>query len=377
MMKAFINGKALVDGKNRDDVVVLFDKRIKEIATEVANDIEVIDLAGNYLFPGFIDIHVHGAAGGDVMDATPQALEALSQSLAKSGVSRFLATTMTMPLADIRRALENVRQVIKNDQLTAAKPLGVHLEGPYISAAYCGGQDAKHIKKPNWADIADYKDIIKIITLAVEEDSDFQFIKDNSDIVLSIGHSAASFEQALASYELGVRHCTHFFNAMTGLHHRAPGVVGAVLSRPYATEIIADGIHIHPQLINTIVNLIDKQNIILISDSMRATGMPTGQYELGGQPVIVDDQSARLASGQLAGSILTLDRAVRNMVNYTDCSLVDIINMATLNPARSIGLDCDYGSITKAAVADFVVMDKALNVVSTWRDGNCIYQRKS
>ncbi len=375
-MKAFSNGKVLIDGQIKDNINVVFDARIEAIAEKVTHDIEIIDLAGNYLFPGFIDIHVHGAAGGDVMDATPQALEALSQSLAQSGVSRFLATTMTMPLTDIRRALENVKQVIKSDQLTAAKPLGVHLEGPYISADYCGGQDAAYIKKPNWADVADYKDIIKIMTLAVEEDSDFQFIKENSDIVLSIGHSAASFEQALASYQLGVRHCTHFFNAMTGLHHRAPGVVGAVLSKPYATEVIADGIHIHPQLLNTIVKLIGKENIILISDSMRATGMPQGQYELGGQPVIVDDQSARLASGQLAGSILTLDRAVRNMVDYTDCSLPDIINMATLNAAKSIAVDDDYGTIKKAAVADFVVMDQALNVISTWRDGNCIYQRK-
>ncbi len=374
-MKAFINGKALVEGKIKDDVVVLFDKRIKEIANKVAKDTEIIDLAGNYLFPGFIDIHVHGAAGGDVMDATPQGLEALSQSLAKSGVTRFLATTMTMPVPDIRCALENVKQVIKDDQLTGAKPLGVHLEGPYISAKFCGGQDAKHIKKPDWADIADYTDIIKIITLAVEEDSDCQFIAHNPGIVLSIGHSAASFEQALASYKLGVRHCTHFFNAMSGLHHRAPGIVGAVFSKPYATEIIADGIHIHPQFLNTIVNLVGKENIILISDSMRATGLQPGRYELGGQPVIVNAESARLASGQLAGSILTLDRAVRNMVDFTDCSLVDIVEMATLNAARSIAVDGNYGAIKKAAVADFVVMDDAFNVISTWRDGNCIYQR--
>ncbi len=374
-MKAFINGKVLIDNQIREDSVVIFDRRIQAIANKADKNTEIIDLAGNYLFPGLIDIHVHGAAGGDVMDATPQALEALSQSLAKSGVTRFLATTMTMPIAAVRCALKNVEQVIKDDQLTGAKPLGVHLEGPYISAKFCGGQAAKHIKKPDWSDIADCADIIKIITLAVEEDNNFQFIANNRGIVLSIGHSAASYEQALASYQRGVRHCTHFFNAMSGLHHRAPGIVGAVFSKPYDTEIIADGIHIHPQFLNTIVNIIGKENIILISDSMRATGMPPGQYDLGGQAVIVNAESARLSSGQLAGSILTLDRAVRNMVAYTNYSLADIVTMATHNAARSIGVDGDYGAIKKAAVADFVVMNNALDVVSTWRDGNCIYQR--
>ncbi len=373
-MKAFIKAKVLIDGALRDDVVVVFDERICALDEMATADFQVIDLGGNYLFPGLVDIHVHGAGGGDVMDATPQAIETISRSLAKAGVTRFLATTMTMSLAQIRAALNNVKQVIAKDDLSGAKPLGVHLEGPYISAQFCGAQDGAQIKRPQWSDIEDYLDIIKIITLAVEEDEDFQFIRNNPGVKLSIGHSAATFEQALRAYDLGVRHCTHCCNAMSGLHHRALGVVGAVFSRPYATEIIADGIHLHPQLLPILLKNVGLDNVILISDGMRATGMPPGQYDLGGQTVFVDAQSARLACGQLAGSTLTLDRAVRNLLSYTDCSLVDAVNMASRNAAKSIDA-LEYGAIKVGAVADFVVMDNDLNVVSTWVDGKCVYSR--
>ncbi len=375
-MKAFVNARVLIDDALRDDVVVTFGERIEAFEALAAADLQVIDLAGHYLFPGFVDIHVHGAGGGDIMDAAPQALEAISRTLAKAGVTRFLATTMTMPLAQIRAALENVKQVIAKGNLSGAQPLGVHLEGPYISAQFCGAQDGAQIRHPQWSDIADYLDIIKIITLAVEEDQDFKFIRHNPGVKLSIGHSAATFEQALQAYDLGVKHCTHCCNAMSGLHHRAPGVVGAVFSRPYATEIIADGVHLHPQLLPILLKNVGLDNAILISDGMRATGMPPGQYDLGGQTVFVDARSARLACGQLAGSTLTLDRAVRNVLSYTDCSLVDAVNMASRNAAKSIDAH-QYGAIKVGAVADFVVMDEALNVVSTWVAGKCVYQRAS
>ncbi len=374
-MKAFINGKVLIGDVIRDDVVVLFDERIRSIDSTPGAAVQLIDLAGHYLFPGLIDIHIHGAGGGDVMQATAAAYQKISRTLAKFGVTRFLATTMTMPMTTIKRALTVARQVMTDDNLSGAKPLGVHLEGPFISEKYCGAQDVRYIKRPTWDDIADYRDIIKIITLAVEKDDDYKFIADDHGITLSIGHSAATFEQALASYQKGVRHCTHCFNAMSGLHHRAPGVVGAVFSRPYMTELIADGVHIHAQLLNAIVRIVGRDNLILISDGMSALGMPPGQYQLGGQRAIVDGTSARLADGQLAGSILSLDQAIRNMVEYTNCDLADIVNMATRNAANSIACAADYGAIKLNASADFVVMDESLSVVSTWLAGNCIYQK--
>lgn len=376
-MKAFINGRVLIDGRFQDDLVVSCDCKIRQIGGDVDDSSQLIDLKGHYLLPGLIDIHIHGAGGGDVMDASLNAYQKISATLARSGVTRFLATTMTMPWPAIARALTTARQVVAGAALSGAKPLGVHLEGPFISRQFTGAQDGAHILPPDWSKVEPYRDVIKLITLAVEEDVDWQFIKRSRGIVLSVGHSAATFEQALASYQLGVRHCTHCFNAMSGLHHRRPGVVGAVFSRRYDTEVIADGVHIHRDFLSALIRIIGPDNAILISDGMRATGMPLGQYELGGQSVIVDDEAARLANGQLAGSTLTLDRAIRNMVEYTDCDLAEIVNMATRNPARSIGCDADYGAIKLAAAADFVEMDTDFNVISTWIDGECVYRQSS
>lgn len=372
-MKAIINGKLYYNQSFVENKVVVFDEKIKGILDVVPENVDVMDAKGQYILPGFIDIHVHGCKGADVMDGTEDALKTISMGLAETGVTRFLATTMTMGLEIIDTAINNVRRYGKT--LPGAKAIGVHLEGPFINKAYKGAQVEEQIIKPSWALIKPYLDVIKLITLAVEEDEDFLFIKENPGIKLSIGHSSASYEKALAAYELGVRHCTHCFNAMTGLHHRNPGIVGAVFTKPYATEFIADGIHIHPQFLEPFISIIGQEQGILITDSMRAGGMAEGLYELGGQSVMVDKSSARLEDGTLAGSILSMDQAIRNMRNYTKLSLEEILAMATLNPANSLETAPNYGSIEVNHFADFVLMDSALQVTRTIVDGKTVYQK--
>lgn len=376
MKQAFIYGRSLIDGQILSDKKIIFSDHIEAILdlNEPHGDIPTIDLKGAYLFPGFVDVHTHGACGADVMDATPQSLHLICSSLAKYGVSKFLATTMTMSETAIRKALDNIREVLNDDQgPRGAQIIGVHLEGPFISERYAGAQDKSHIIKPNWNMLLDYRDLIKIITIAVEEDEDFEFIHNNPGIQLSIGHTNADFETAIKSYDLGVTHCTHCFNAMSPLHHREPGVVGACFAKKYDTEFIADGVHIHPGFLETFVRIIGKEQAILITDSMRACGMPEGEYTLGGQKVILQGKASRLENGSLAGSILTMDQAIRNMRQYTKLSLPDIIQMASFNPARSIHMEHRLGSIKEGNAADFVIMNDGLEVLSTFADGQCIY----
>lgn len=377
MKKVLLNGKIFISDQIITNHKVLYDETVLQIlpASAPHGEAEPLDLHGAYAFPGFIDVHTHGVLGADVMDASLQSLATICQSLAGYGVTRFLPTTMTMPAEMIRKALENVRQYLADPVCRGAKILGVHLEGPFISRTHKGAQDDSHITKPDWSLIEDYHDLIKLITLAVEEDDNFEFIrKSHPGIRLSIGHSNADFETALASYDLGVTHCTHCFNAMSPLHHRKPGVVGAVFTKKYETEFIPDGVHIHPGFLETFVRIIGKEQAILITDSIRASGMPEGDYTLGGQKIHVTKTDSRLESGALAGSILTMDKALRNMVDFTSLPLTDLLPMASLHPARSIGVDHLYGSIDVGKAADFVIMNEDLTVQQTIVDGQIIYQ---
>lgn len=378
MKKLFVNGKILLEGKIRKGLQLLFTERIEAILPEGASveDARIIDLEGAYLFPGFVDIHIHGLLGYDVMDGCLSSLRAMRRALPSYGVTRFLATTMTMEESLLRKALDKVREAMEeNSPAFGAGILGVHLEGPFLSPKYSGAQDRRFIRKPDQQLVDDYRDILRLITLAVEEDEDFSFIRRNASIPLSIGHSDADFETALAAYEIGVRHCTHCFNAMSPLHHRRPGVVGACFARSYDTEFIADGVHIHPGFLETLVRIVGKERAILISDSMSACGLEEGEYSLGGQKVFLRDGSPRLADGTLAGSVLTMDLAIRNMRKFTSLSLPDILAMATIQPARSIGAEDLFGSLSPGKVADFVLANEDLQILQTFVEGSLVYSR--
>lgn len=370
--KLLINGKCLIDNQIVHEHRILFDRKIEAVLFgSETSDAEIIDANGAYVFPGFVDIHLHGLCGVDVMDASSEALATICSSLPAFGVTGFLATTMTMDQKAISKALHAVKAAMIAPPV-GTKILGAHLEGPFISPKYAGAQDARYIQTPDWKPIKSHLDIIKLITLAVEEDLNFSFIRNNPGIKLSIGHSDASFESALAAYDLGVTHCTHCMNAMSPFHHRRPGVVGACFTKKYETEIIADTVHIHPGFLETLARIIGPEQLILISDSMRACGMPDGEYSFGGQKVLVSDRIPYLADGTLAGSTLTMDTAVRNMHRHTSLSLPQIIRMATSNPAQSIGIS-SLGKIKPGCDADFVIMDERLNVLKTIINGETLY----
>lgn len=333
-------------------------------------NMKIIDAEGSYLTPGFIDIHTHGAAGYDVMDATPEALSNISKELLTSGVTSFLPTTMTMSRSNIKKALENIREVISH-KAPGAKPLGVHLEGPFINPDYKGAQNEKDIIYPETGLIEDFLDILKIVTIAPEQKGARELTQylTQKGIVVSAGHTGATYEEMIEALNWGVSHTTHLFNGMVGLHHRKPGVIGAVLTSALSCELIADFIHLHPAVIKLVLKAKELSQVILVTDQMRASYLKEGEYELGGQKVIVKDGSARLENGQLAGSLLTLDKAVQNIHQLELLSLSELINLVTYNPARVLGLEEETGQIKKGARADLVLLDEDLQVKQVFKDG--------
>lgn len=364
-MKAIINGKIIDNKKIHENHALAFDEKILGIVPmdAVQPDWTLIDACGQYVSPGFIDTHIHGAAGSDVMDASHEALKTISITLLKSGVTSYLPTTMTMAKEDIQKALSSVQSYMNNQSKTEAQILGVHLEGPFISKNYKGAQDASQIIAPSLGIIDDYLDIIKIITYAPEEDQDFAFTREMQKydgIQLAIGHSDCTYEMALKAFELGVKRITHCFNAMQPLHHRNPGIIGASLTKPFISEFIADGIHSNIEFLRSFIKTRHVNCCCLITDSMRASFLESGDYDLGGQTVVVDETSARLKDGTLAGSILKMDQAVKN-VSKAPISLAEAVYMATQVPAHSMGLN-HIGSFKPQNDADIIFFDSNIHI---------------
>lgn len=383
-MKIITGGKIITRESVLNNKALIFDKKIIDIIDNDKVDkflscnknVEVINANGQYVSPGFIDLHIHGAGGHDTMDGKPSDLDIISREICKTGVTSFLPTTMTMSKEKIYRALDNIK-ICMGLNLPGAKVLGAHLEGPFINKKYKGAQKEDYILTPNYKFIEDYINIIRIITLAPENDENLEFIKkvtENSKIVLSIGHSNATYEEAMDAIQLGVSHITHTFNAMTPLNHRKPGVVGAAFNSDVYCELISDTVHIHPGVFNIMVKAKGKDKIILVTDSMRAGCSKEGISELGGQKVIVDESSARLEDGTLAGSILTLNKAVRNFKENTNLPIYDIVNMASFNPAKSIGIEHERGSIEIGKYSDIVIFDEQINIKNTIIEGTTVFE---
>lgn len=377
-------GKIILENEVLENKVLIFNDKIVDILDE--EDLEkmgsthkikqIIDAHGKYISPGFIDIHIHGSGGKDTMDGELAGLKIISETIAKNGVTAFLPTTMTMEKQKIYKALDTVRLAMK-DNIKGAKILGAHMEGPFISEKYKGAQKKDYILKPSFEFIENYIDIIKIISMAPEEDFEFKFIKEvknNSDIVLSMGHTNSDYETAMEAVRAGVSNATHTFNAMTALNHRRPGVVGAVLASNISFELIADTIHIHPAMFQILLNAKGKDKMILITDSMRAGCMNNGDWELGGRKVIVANNSARLTDGTLAGSVLTLNKAVFNMLKYTDLEIYEAVALASINPAKLINIDRTKGSIKIGKDADLIIFDEELKVDLSILEGKIIYK---
>ncbi|CAA6817029.1 MAG: N-acetylglucosamine-6-phosphate deacetylase (EC [uncultured Sulfurovum sp.] len=373
-MKTVVNAKIITHKELLEGYCLSFDSKIISLSQEVPLHTEIIDAKGLYLSAGFIDIHIHGSAGFDVMDGTEEALDEISKSLIQTGTTSFLATTMTMSTKDIEKALLNVQQY---KQKEGAKVLGVHLEGPFINSLKHGAQNKIHIQKPNMALILPFMDIVKMVTIAPEIEGGESFIKyikeHYSHVLLSIGHSDASYVEAKESFTWGISHATHLFNAMNPLHHREPGVVGAVLEvDEVSVDVIADLIHIHPSFFALLVKL-KKDQLLLVTDAMRAGCMMCGISEVGGQKVIVKEGQARLEDGTLAGSVLKMNEALKNFYEYTDLSLVELVSMVTERVAKKLGLK--KGRLEKDYEADLVLFDEAFEISSVYVDGNIVFKR--
>ena len=335
---------------------------------------EIIDAKGNFVSAGFIDLHIHGSYGYDVMDASHKALENISINLAKYGTTGFLATTMSMSYSSIKKALDNVKSYKKS---VGSNILGVHLEGPFINKLQKGAQDSTHIKEFDTKFIEEYTDIIKMITLAPEAFNNIKYIKEFNvkypQIILSIGHSNATYSQTIDAFNNGISHATHLFNAMKPYHHREPNIIGAVFDRSdISCDVIADLIHTHKSTLN-LIHKMKKDKLILISDSIRASCLKNGFYDLGGQEVEVVGDKATLSNGTLAGSMLNLNKAILNMINSTDISLEDAIYSVTKAPA--IKLNLKKGDLKEGYDSDMVIFDQNLNIISTIIDGNVIFDR--
>jgi len=368
-MKAVVNGK-IIDGKKIiEGSILYFDEKIRGISREKpGSECEVINAEGHYVSAGFIDIHIHGSGGADVMDATPEALETISRTLLKTGTTSFVATTMTMPQSAIIGALETVRTY--GPKVSGAKIAGIHLEGPFINPARSGAQDSSYIQEPTLDWLMPYLNLVRVITIAPEIKGAQAFIETVKEayphILLSIGHSNMDYEGALESFSWGISHATHLFNAMPSWHHRKPGIVGAVFDSKVTADIIADLIHTHPSILGTVEKVIGER-VILITDAMRAGCMKSGAYDLGGQRVTVKEGRAELDNGVLAGSVLKLNEAVRHYYVHTEATLAEAVFAATTLPAKRLGLPC--GSLKRGYDADIVIFDEDVNVQSVYVDG--------
>lgn len=353
---------------------------IKEINPTDYSDEDVLDAEGLYLSPGFIDVHIHGAGGCDTMDGTIESINTISETIVKHGTTAFTPTTMTVSIEDIRKSLAAIKAV-KDKGSQGAHVLGVHLEGPFISPNAIGAQNPSYILNPsisNYNEIAnDYEDIIISITLAPEVQGAKELIKylSSKGIVCSLGHSKATYEEAIEAIECGACHTTHLFNAMSPLTHRNPGIVGATFDSNITTETISDGVHISYPVLRITYKQKGTDNVLLISDAMMACCMPNGDYSLGGQNVTVINGEARLKNGALAGSVLTLDKAVRNVYKNSNLPLNEIIKMASYNGAKHCKVHSHKGQIKEGYDADLILFDDEINIKKVFILGKEVYSK--
>ena len=369
-----LHGRAFVDGAFRDDILITIED---QVIVDVAQSAQVpadAESVGGIIVPGFVDVHVHGGDGADFMDAHEEATARILAFHARHGTTGLTATTLSSSRSDLHAAVESIARV-SADRPPGAEVVGVHLEGPFINLERAGAQDRLSMRP---ADIHEVAALIAqaprlrwIITVAPELEGARALIEHFRDRVLfSIGHTSADHATAVAALEWGAMHFTHLYNAMTGLHHRDPGVVGAALTSVDSTaELIADGIHVHPAALRVAVHGMP-QRIALITDAMRACGLADGTYKLYEYDVTVADGAARLADGTLAGSVLTMDAAVKNMVELAGVPVETVIPMATEVPARIAAVADRKGKIERRYDADLVVMNERFEVERVWARGH-------
>lgn len=338
-----------------------------------------IDLDGKYVVPGFIDVHIHGSNGADAMDGTAEALKTISSYIATKGTTKFLATTLTSSKEELINVLK-IAADLQNKELDGATIFGVHMEGPYFDIEYKGAQNEKYMKPATEKEIKDYLDVkpglVKMMSLSPHTEQSIEtvkFLKENG-VIVSVGHSAAKFNDVMKAVDAGLSHSTHTFNGMRGINHREPGVAGAVLiSDKINAEVIFDKVHIHPEIVRLMIKAKGTDKVVCITDAMAATGLPNGDYKLGELDVYVKDGEARLKSNDsLAGSVLTLDKAFRHVIEL-GYPIYEAVKLTSANAAVEFGLNA--GAIEVGKEADFTILDDSYNVDMTIVNGNIKYQR--
>ena len=375
-MKGFKNVKAYLPEVGVVTTNIGFENGKIVYIGDDASQIESIAEVGGIVVPGFIDQHIHGAGGSDGMDGTEKDLQTISATIAREGTTGFLATTMTQSPENISKALVAVKEIMEKGEFDGAEVLGVHLEGPFISPKHIGAQPLEYVAKPSVEVFDEYDRLsggnIKIVTLAPEQEGGIELVEHLSRLgkVASIGHTGSTYQDVERAVKAGAKNVTHTYNAQTGLHHREVGVVGsAMLFDELNCEVICDTIHVSVPAIKLVIKNKPHNKFTLITDAMRAKGMPDGLSELGGQTVIVKNGEARLENGALAGSVLKMNDAVKNVVTKLGISFTDAIDFATRNPAENIGVLNERGTIEVGKRADFVFVDAKMGVHGVMFEG--------
>ena len=365
--------------------IIVEDGKIKDILVpnsyEESDFPKIYDFSNLTILPGFIDIHTHGAMGFDTAGALRKDLEEISSYLVTKGVTAFLPSAATSPEDVLKTTALSIKDCVENG-VSGATVLGLHLEGPYFCEKYKGAQNPEYLRKPSISEVLELDAIsggnIRLISIAPELDENFEFIKyikANTNITLSQGHTQADYNTSILAAEYGATHVTHLFNGMPPMHHRNPSVVGAALDKGLTVELICDGVHISPAIIRIVVNAIGSKKVVVISDAILATGLEDGEYIFAGQKVYVKDARANLADGTIAGSTSNLHQSLINLISF-GIDINDAINMCTINPARSIGVGDRKGSIKIGKDADFVVLDEKMNLCHTIIAGEIKFSSK-
>lgn len=367
-------------GIEENGYLSIIDGKFGHFQKEKPESAEIVDFSGKYIAPGFVDTHIHGLLNSDVMDNTPEAIKTISKGLLQFGVTSFLPTTLTDSVERLDESVENIKNVY-ND-VEGAKIQGIFLEGPCFTEKYKGAQNKKYFINPT-AEILDQwqeksGNLVKKIAIAPEREGAVEFAEyaTKNGVTVALGHSAATLEEAKRVVGAGANVFVHTYNGMSPLTHREPGMVGAAMElKNTFAELICDGHHVSPVAANIMMNAKTRENIVLITDCMRAGAMEDGQYTLGEFDVIVENGTARLLTGSLAGSVLSMNNAIKNVVDWNIATLEEAIKMASYNPAVSCNIDDKCGSIKPGLPADFVVIDDLLNVYNTYLDGVCKYSK--
>lgn len=371
-MKIF-NAKVFKDGVFTEGGIE-FDEVFQAVGAEVTGGGDALDAEGAYIIPGLVDIHTHAAVGEDASDGKPEAMDKMGRYYAAKGVTSWLPTTMTLKEPVLTKAMEAIRAYER--PADGAKAVGIHLEGPFLSYAKRGAQNADNLHAPDAEMFHRLNEasggLVRLVTVAPEEPGAVEFVREVSKVcTVSVGHTTADYKTAMAAYEAGATHATHLYNGMPSLHHREPGVIGAAFDAGATVELITDGFHIDGSVIRMTSKLFGDK-LCLISDSLRCAGMPDGDYELGGQPITMKDGKATLSgTDTLAGSSVHLMDAMKKCVEF-GLPLETAVTAATIAPAKAIRMDNEIGSIETGKKADFVVLDKDLNVKAVYIDGKKI-----